>query len=62
MGATGPRSGDAATLAAPSFLIIGAQKSATTWLHQMLDAHPDVWLPQEKELHYFDEKLWNPRV
>jgi hypothetical protein len=49
-------------LAAPSFLIIGAQKSATTWLHQMLDAHPGVWMPREKELHYFDEKLWNPSV
>lgn len=50
------------TLTAPSFLIIGAQKSATTWLHQMLDAHPGVWMPREKELHYFDEKLWNPSV
>jgi hypothetical protein len=51
-----------ATFAAPSFLIIGAQKSATTWLHQMLDAHPGVWMPREKELHYFDEKLWNRTV
>jgi hypothetical protein len=58
----GDVAGNGATLGAPSFLIIGAQKSATTWLHQMLDAHPDVWMPREKELHYFDEKLWKPGV
>jgi hypothetical protein len=46
----------------PAFLVIGAQKAATTWLHRMLRAHPGVWTPREKELHYFDEKLWNPRV
>ena len=41
----------------PDFLIIGAQKSGTTWLHRNLQAHPQVWMPKEKELHYFDEKL-----
>jgi hypothetical protein len=46
----------------PAFLVVGAQKSATTWLQRMLQAHPDVWTPREKELHYFDEKLWNPQV
>jgi hypothetical protein len=40
----------------PRFLGIGAQKAGTTWLYQNLRAHPDVWLPPEKELHYFDEK------
>jgi hypothetical protein len=40
----------------PKFLGIGAQKAGTTWLHQMLSAHPDVWLPHLKELHYFDRK------
>jgi Sulfotransferase family len=41
----------------PDFLIIGAQKAGTTWLHRNLQAHPQVWMPKEKELHYFDEKM-----
>ena len=42
----------------PDFLIIGAQKAGTTWLYRNLYPHPQVWMPKEKELHYFDEKLW----
>lgn len=38
----------------PDFLCIGAQKAGTTWLHAILSAHPDVWLPSRKEIHYFD--------
>ena len=38
----------------PSFLGIGAQRAATTWLHHSLRRHPDLWLPPAKELHYFD--------
>ncbi len=34
------------------FLIIGAAKSATTWLQQSLQQHPDVHMPGP-ELHYF---------
>ena len=30
----------------PDFLIIGAQKAATTWLWNILDSHPDTDLPQ----------------
>jgi hypothetical protein len=41
----------------PDFLIIGAQKAGTTWLHRNLQAHSQVWMPKEKELHYFDEKV-----
>ena len=41
---------------APDFYGIGAQKAGTTWLHQNLEAHPGIWMPQEKELHYFDIK------
>lgn len=40
----------------PRFLGIGAQKSGTTWLHAQLATHPELFLPEEKELHYFD---WN---
>lgn len=38
----------------PRFLVIGAQKSGTTWLDQNLRIHPEIWLPPEKEIHYFD--------
>jgi len=39
--------------AEPTFLIIGAQKCGTTWLHQHLRTHPDVYMPAEKELEFF---------
>lgn len=38
----------------PDFVCIGAQKAGTTWLHQKLARHPDIWLPALKEVHYFD--------
>lgn len=37
----------------PNFLIIGAQKCATTWLWKRLREHPEVYLPSHKELNYF---------
>jgi hypothetical protein len=46
----------------PTFLIIGAQKCGTTWLHQHLSGHPDVFMPAEKELEFFSyrDHLVNP--
>ena len=38
----------------PNFLIIGAQKSGTTWLASMLRQHEDVYMP-DRELHFFDK-------
>jgi hypothetical protein len=43
----------------PDFLIIGAQKSGTTWLYHNLKQHPDIWLPPVKEIHYFNFKQKN---
>jgi len=40
----------------PTFLGIGAQKSGTTWLHEMLRLHPDVGMPEQKELHFWDRE------
>jgi hypothetical protein len=37
----------------PDFVVIGAMRSGTTSLHQWLNAHPDVFVPRTKELHYF---------
>jgi hypothetical protein len=44
-------------LALPDFLGIGAQKSGTTWLYENLRCHPDLFLPDKKELHYFDRRF-----
>jgi len=37
----------------PQFIICGAGKSGTSWLHVCLDEHPQVFVPAIKELHYF---------
>lgn len=37
----------------PNFLVIGAPKCGTTSLYYYLKQHPDVFLPVQKELHYF---------
>lgn len=39
----------------PTFLVIGAQKSGTTWLQKNLSEHPEIFSPRHKELHYFDK-------
>jgi hypothetical protein len=44
----------------PDFLCIGAQKSGTTWLHDNLVRHPQIWLPPVKEIHYFDRPYDSP--
>lgn len=37
----------------PDFLIIGPQRTGTTWLHQILRKHPEVLLAEPKELFFF---------
>ena len=39
----------------PNFLLIGAQKSATTSISVMLSNHPDVFVVKGKEPHFFSE-------
>lgn len=38
----------------PDFMIVGAVKAGTTWLHTMLERHPRIWGAPIKEVHYFD--------
>jgi len=38
----------------PHFLAIGAPRTGSTWLHQNLARHPQIWLPPIKEVHFFD--------
>ncbi len=39
------------------FIGIGAARSATSWLANVLRAHPDVCLSDPKEIRYFNEQL-----
>lgn len=36
------------------FLVIGAQKSATTTLFKYLEEHPNIYMPPEKEAPFFN--------
>lgn len=42
----------------PSFLVIGAHKAGTTTLYEHLRRHPQVFLAEHKEVHYFSEHNW----
>jgi hypothetical protein len=43
----------------PDFLVVGATKAGSTSIAQWLSAHPEVYVPQEKELHFFsDDANW----
>lgn len=37
----------------PNFLVVGAAKSGTTALYRWLQQHPDVYMPANKQPHYF---------
>ena len=41
----------------PNFLIIGAMKAGTTSLYSYVRAHPQVFMPETKELDYFIDSL-----
>ena len=47
--------GDSNNPMGPDFMVIGAQRSGSTWLHRVLSQHPELWLTPVKELHYFDK-------
>jgi hypothetical protein len=37
----------------PDFLIVGPQRTGTTWLHANLREHPEIFLAEPKELFFF---------
>lgn len=39
----------------PNFIVIGAEKSATTTLCNHLKAHSDIFMPDTKEIHFFNQ-------
>ena len=34
-------------------MVVGTQKAGTTWLFECLSEHPEVFVPELKEVHYF---------
>lgn len=46
----------------PNFLVVGAAKAGTTSLHEYLNQHPDVFIPEKKECLFFSalEKFNGP--
>lgn len=38
----------------PNFLYIGPDKAGSTWLHEVLIEHPDIYLSPAKDLYFFD--------
>lgn len=40
----------------PNFIVVGAQRSGSTWLHDVLDRHPRIYVPtRRKEVHFFNK-------
>ena len=52
---SGPERPPRGTPRAPDFLGIGVQKAGTTWLHRNLAGHPEIFIPEPKEIQYFSE-------
>ncbi len=40
--------------ARPNFIYVGPDKAGSSWLHEVLIAHPQVFMPQAKDLYFFD--------
>lgn len=38
----------------PNCIGIGVPRAGTTWLYNLLDSHPDVYMSPTKEIHFFD--------
>jgi hypothetical protein len=41
----------------PNFFVVGAPRCGTTSLWSWLKAHPEIFMPAEKELFFFDSDL-----
>ena len=41
----------------PNFIISGFPKCGTTSLHHYLNEHPQIFMPSQKELHFFTFKI-----
>lgn len=39
----------------PNFLVLGGQRCGTTWLFRCMEEHPEILLPKQKDLAFFDK-------
>ncbi|QBQ54422.1 sulfotransferase family protein [Nitrosococcus wardiae] len=42
------------------FVYVGAPRAGSTWLAAALNEHPDIWIPNHKEIHFFNDRLVYP--
>ncbi len=42
----------------PNFFIVGAPKAGTTSMHNYLNQHPEIFMSEVKEPHYFTDPNW----
>ncbi len=42
------------------FVYIGAPRCASTWLAAIFDEHQDIFIPHNKEIHFFNDRLLYP--
>jgi hypothetical protein len=49
------------SIARPNFFVLGAPKCGTTTLHQVLMAHPHIFMTKEKEPRFFDDDTYYTR-
>ncbi len=40
----------------PNFIVVGAEKSGTSSIYNLLKSHPDIYMPDSKELSFFNDK------
>lgn len=45
----------------PNLLVIGAMKSGTSSLHNYLNLHPDIFMSQPKEIHYYADENFHSK-
>lgn len=45
----------------PDFFIVGAPKCGTTAMQEYLSQHPDIFMPEKKEPHFFGSDLYSPQ-
>ncbi|HEX6994399.1 MAG TPA: sulfotransferase domain-containing protein [Gammaproteobacteria bacterium] len=38
----------------PDFIVLGAARSGSTWIFKNLEKHPQVFVPRQKEIHFFN--------
>ena len=49
------------SIARPNFFVLGAAKCGTTTLHEVLAAHPQIFMTKEKEPRFFDDDTYYTR-